>query len=115
MKGFSRRLFWFLLVAILCLSSWLRPVNASVPDSRLIQLEFEVSALRSQINQIQNQLARTPGAAVESRPVRPLSQASALPGDLPPDVQFDNLATLVIEINQRVMAIEERLLDTSRR
>ena len=112
MKAFSKRLFWLLLVGVVCLSSWLRPAIASGPDPRLIQLEFEVSALQNQLRQIQNQLSRQPGTVIDPRPAQPIERPAGLPDDLPFDMQFDNLATLVIEINQRVIAIENQLSDS---
>ncbi|MGD1864239.1 MAG: hypothetical protein ACFB0D_06760 [Phormidesmis sp.] len=113
MKVFSKRLFWLLLVVMIGLSGWLQPVNASGSDPRLIQLEFEVSALQNQVAQLRSQIDRSPNTAPQSRPAERLDIPSALPGDLPLNAQFDNLATLVIEINQRVIAIEDQIADSS--
>lgn len=126
MKAFSKRVFLcvslLLPVVIICLSSWLKPVHASSPNPRVIQLEFKVNALQAQINQLQSQLSRSsnttvsntplPSAAIGGRPAQRIEQPVAIPGDLSFDAQFDNLATLVIEINQRLIAIEGQLSDS---
>lgn len=86
----------------LTLGIWLRPVSASssLIDSRINQLEFQVRSLQTQINQLQGQ---SPNTTPASRP-----ELTPLPNDLSLDQQFDNLATLVIEINQRVIKLEEQ-------
>lgn len=110
---------YFCGALILILGLWLTPVSASsLVDPRLAQLEFKVSALQNQVRQLQNQLS--PGTTAPARrPTTtnepPASQppvATGLPDDLPLDQQFDNLATLVIELNQRVMTLENQLTDS---
>ncbi len=126
MKSFPKRsfwrLFWLLLASVLCaalmlgsglesnLGFGLKSVEASsLSDSRLARLEFEVNALQNQVNQLQNQLSRGTRPSVQNNPVsRPVEHSSNL-GDPTLDEQFDNLATLVIELNQRVLQIEDRL------
>lgn len=99
--------FWVcvcLLVALLT-SVWLRPVGASsaLAESRINQLEFKVRSLQNQINQLQGQAPQISSGAVPSRAeVAPIDELS-------PDEQFDNLATLVIEINLRLRELEEKV------
>lgn len=94
------------LVLALCLSLWLRPVRASssLAETRITQLEFKVRSLQTQLNQLQGQSpppsSHISTSRIDSNP--PLDE-------LPLDDQFDNLATLVIEINQRVKRIEEQI------
>ena len=94
------------LILVLFLSIWLRPVRASssLSETRITQLEFKVRSLQTQLNQLQNQ------------PLPPNADAAVSPIDsnppideLPLDDQFDNLATLVIEINQRVQRLEDKV------
>ncbi|MGB3668534.1 MAG: hypothetical protein WA984_00375 [Phormidesmis sp.] len=126
MKSFSKRLFWLPLALVLCgalllgpglgsgfgpgFGSGTKPVDAAgLSDPRLARLEFEVSALQSQVNQLQNQLSRGTNSSVQtSQPASPSERPSNL-GDPTLDEQFDNLATLVIELNQRVLQVEDRL------
>ena len=99
------------LAVSMILSIWLQPVGASssLVNSRINQLEFQVRSLQTQINQLQGQASRpsSVGAPVRSDSGSGIgSNIGTVPGDLSLDEQFDNLATLVIEINQRVAALE---------
>ncbi|MEM8503422.1 MAG: hypothetical protein AAF716_09745 [Cyanobacteria bacterium P01_D01_bin.1] len=91
----------------LAIGMWLTPAQASsaLNESRIRQLEFQVRSLQTQISQIQS---RTPGSPAS--PAAP-SPAADIFNEPTPQEQFDNLATLVIEINQRVQAIEQQLAD----
>ena len=91
------------LILTLLLSLWLRPATAdlSLSESRINQLEFQVRSLQTQVNQIQSQ---SPDLSSTNATTRP--DIALPPGELSLDEQFDNLATLVIEINQRVKALE---------
>ena len=96
--------FRLIVVFVMLLSIWLRPAIASstLSESRINQLEFQVRSLQAQVNQLQGRISSSgPSNAATSFPdlVPP-------PGELSLDAQFDNLATLVIEINQRVMKLE---------
>ncbi len=94
------------VVLTLVVSLWLKPVDASdLVNVQLNQLEFQVRSLQTQVNQLQS--ANGSSSTTSSYPV--LTEAPSTPGDLSLKEQFDNLATLVIEINQRVKAIEARL------
>ena len=103
---FSSRLFVVVcLILTLLLSIWLRPAiaDSSLSESRINQLEFQVRSLQTQINQLQGQSPNLSSGSATSRP------DVALPrNELSIDEQFDNLATLVIEINQRVIRLEEK-------
>jgi len=111
MKTLAKQVSGLLLVAIIYFSGWLTPVSAATPNPRLIQLEFEVSSLSNQVAQLQSRVDRNFGTVVENRPVEPFD--TPLPSDLSIGAQFDNLATLVIEINQRVMALEQQFSEAS--
>ncbi len=105
MKFFLKPFPIFCLALIIILGFLLRPVTAaSLIDSRVNQLEFQVRSLQTQISQIQSQSPRPAGSS-RSTPI----EAPSIPGDLTLDEQFDNLATLVIELKQRVRALEEQL------
>ncbi|MGB3764930.1 MAG: hypothetical protein WA947_00080 [Phormidesmis sp.] len=86
------------------MSLWLRPAvaDSSLSESRINQLEFKVRSLQTQISQLQGQSPSLSSGNATSRP------ETALPmNELSSGEQFDNLATLVIEINQRVIRLEE--------
>ena len=105
-KHFFRPLVWVGIALLLLGSVWLRPVRASsLTDSRVNQLEYQVRSLQTQVSQLQS---RIPGAANNAASPTPRSEASASIYDPSLDAQFDNLATLVIEINQRVRALESQ-------
>ncbi|MDV3350782.1 hypothetical protein QGP82_18885 [Leptothoe sp. LEGE 181152] len=105
MKCALKPLTCFCLLLALFLSLWLQPVEASLSlsDPRINRLESQLRSLQSQVNRLQSQLPR----AGNSRPA---------PIDRPPspetpsfDQQFDTLAVLVIELQQRVSVLETKL------
>ncbi len=105
MKPLFKPLPLLCLSIALLLSFLLRPVvAASLIDSRVNQLEFQVRSLQTQVSQIQSQSPRPAGTS--SRPVQ--TNESYIPGDPTLDEQFDNLAILVIELKQRVNALEQQ-------
>lgn len=74
-------------------------------NSRLTRLESQVITLRSQINRLDNQLARTGrNPTGGNAPQQPEAIAPAVD-----ETQFDRLATLLIETIDRVSALEARL------
>ena len=92
------------IALLLYFQLWPASASSSLTDSRINQLEFQVRSLQTQLNQLQ---AQPPSPSTRSANIRP---NTTLPEtELSLDEQFDNLATLVIEINQRVIAIENRL------
>lgn len=111
-----------LLCLILILISVLIPiqVKAQVPvglDSRLARLEAENLQLRSQISRIESELnrlqGRTPSRPNLSTPVRP-STSPTVPyrgstSTLSSDPMFQRLATLVIELKERIQALEAQV------
>ncbi|WP_228061062.1 hypothetical protein [Coleofasciculus sp. LEGE 07092] len=84
-------------------------------ESRLSRLEAENFQLRSQINRIESQLSslsgrtstqnRTPNLPVP--PVSPRANRQILSSD----PMFDRLATLIIELKERVQVLEEQVTE----
>ncbi|MEO0395225.1 MAG: hypothetical protein AAF243_04455 [Cyanobacteria bacterium P01_A01_bin.137] len=95
---------WFCLVVTLLAGLWLRPVEAlpSLVDPRLNRLESQVRSLQSQVTRLQAQIPR----ATSGRP----DSSNTLPAPDEPsfDQQFDTLAILIIELQERVSALEAR-------
>ncbi len=110
-KHFFKPLVWVGIALLLLISVWSRPVTASLTDSRVNQLEYQVRSLQTQVSQLQS---RIPGAASSASSPAPRTEASAGIYDPALDAQFDNLATLVIEINQRVKALESQASGSAR-
>ena len=102
--------FKFIAVFVMLLSIWLRPAIASstLSESRINQLEFQVRSLQTQVNQLQGRSSNPRSSST----VTSYPDFTLPPGELSLDAQFDNLATLVIEINQRVMKLEEQATTT---
>ncbi len=73
-------------------------------ESRLNRLESELGRLRSQLSRVEYQLA------IPNRPAAP-PQPAPPPDLLEPSLeeQFDNLATLTIELKQRLQQLERRV------
>lgn len=76
---------------------------SSLTDSRIRQLESQVRSLQTQVSQLQSQ--RPNAGSSTAIPPQPTGTPFT---ELTPQQQFDNLATLVIEINQRVIALESK-------
>lgn len=81
-----------------------QPATAQV-DSRVNQLEFELRQVRSQLSQIEARLSQPGQTSPPPRPAAPPSTAA----NPSLEAQFDNLATLTIEIRQQVRALETRV------
>lgn len=95
---------WACLIS-LAIGIWLTPAQASsaLNESRIRQLEFQVRSLQTQISQIQSRSPGSPSSPpIAVEPIDTFNEPT-------PQEQFDNLATLVIEINQRVKALEQKL------
>ncbi len=82
-------------------------------DSRLNRLESELGRLRSQIRQVESQLS-IPNRPAPSLPTTtpPVAEPSLNEPSL--DEQFDNLATLAIELKQQVRQLEARVTQLER-
>lgn len=86
-------------------------------DSRIVRLEAEIFQLRSQINRIESQLnqsqRRTPSRPNLSTPVHPPTSPSVpyrgSTSALSSDPMFQKLATLVIELKERIQALEAKI------
>ncbi len=103
--------FLLLVLTVILLSTWFAPVKAAaLTDSRISQLEYGLRSLQTQVNQLQSQIPRSIGG---SNPPPAATTAAPLPGDPSLAEQFDNLATLVIELKQRVSALEAQVSETS--
>lgn len=107
-----KRRFWIALVALMCwlgltVNSWGQGVSLRL-ESRVDRLESELSQVRSRLNQL---------AARSNLP----QTAPTLPADTVGDLnepslaeQFDNLATLTIEIRQDVRDLQARVAELER-
>lgn len=103
------------LVLLLLLNRSCTPVFASPAlESRLSRLELNTTQLRAEVNRLESQVSRL--MATESRsqtgnlPVPPVqlpSQASS--STLADNPTFKRLATLVIELKERIVNLENRL------
>ena len=107
MKSFFKSFVWFCLALALLLGLWLRPAEASLSllNPRINRLESQVRSLQSQVTRLQSQLPRA-----GSRP--PVTSSPPPAPDEPSfDQQFDHLAILIIELQERVSTLEARLND----
>ena len=102
-------LLWLLVLPLQACS----PAQAQAGlDSRVSRLETELLGVQNRLNQIEASRSRQGGSV----PAPIVSSGSR--GDrrvLSADPQFDRLATLVIELKERITALETRLNRTDRR
>ncbi|MEO1094628.1 MAG: hypothetical protein AAFX01_06975 [Cyanobacteria bacterium J06638_28] len=99
-----------LIVGLLVLLCWIGTTlsGQAMGDRRL---ESRVSRLESGLSRVQSQLTQLGSRLANSQlgEITPLNTGSPSLNDPPLDVQFDNLATLAIELKQQVRSLEERV------
>lgn len=97
-------------LVVLCCVLWSLPGRAQIGDLRL---ESRVDRVESQIGRLQSQLtqlsSRVSGGTQASS--QPLDVDPAYPNDPSPVEQFDNLATLAIELKLQVRELEARVAE----
>ncbi|MFB6276595.1 MAG: hypothetical protein ABEI32_10695 [Halothece sp.] len=105
--------FWLLcLLLILLLALVPRFSNAQGIglESRMSQLESEIFQLRSRLSNLESQISRAnpPSRQPSQRPdiPSPSPRRQTIP---PSDEMFDRLATLVIELKERVQTLEKKV------
>jgi predicted RNase H-like nuclease (RuvC/YqgF family) len=93
--------------------------SSAALESRISRLEADNFQMRSQINRLESQLSGLSGHSLSPNP----SLANSAPS-VPPranrqvsssDPMFDRLATLVIELKERVKALETQVSQLQRR
>lgn len=96
------------LLLVLLLGLWSRAVSAapSLLDPRINRIESEVRSLQSEVRRLQGQISRT------SNRTAPNIDAP-IPAEPSFDQQFDTLAILIIELQQRVSALEASMGETT--
>lgn len=104
MKFLLRCLIGLCLGLTLYFGVWFSAVEASpsLVNPRINRLESQLRSLQSQVSRLQSQIPRTSRTTAPT-PQVPRSEAPAI------DQQFDTLAILIIELQQRVTALETRL------
>lgn len=78
-------------------------------ESRLSRIELENTTLRSRISQLESQVSRlSSNAGVDFSPTVP-DRATSAASPLADDPTFKRLATLVIELKERIVAVENQV------
>ncbi|MEM6840168.1 MAG: hypothetical protein AAF609_25465 [Cyanobacteria bacterium P01_C01_bin.120] len=101
---------WLLITGIVLLCWWsmttdIRAQGSSLRlETRIDRLESELSRVRSQLTQLE---ARTSGPSA----LPPATSAPGSPNELSLAEQFDNLATLAIEVRQDVRDLQGRVAE----
>jgi chromosome segregation ATPase len=79
-------------------------------ESRLSRLEFENNSLQTSLNQLEAQVSRlSSSAGIDFSLSNPDASRTPTATALAEDPTFKRLATLVIELKERVVAVEERV------
>lgn len=109
MKSLYKLLLGVFVMLALLLSMWPRsaPASPGLINPRMNRLESEVRSLQSQVDRLQSQLPRvTSTQTIQGNPL-------SAPDDPSFDQQFDTLAILIIELQQRVSTLEATLEATT--
>ncbi|MBD1937353.1 hypothetical protein [Microcoleus sp. FACHB-68] len=104
-----------LLLGLVILQTF-KPAQAqSGADARVSRLESEVYNLRAQISRLESQVYRLNNRAGSSASTSTTREIEPEPEYIPPravpDPMFSRLATLVIELKERIDGIDARLTD----
>lgn len=102
------------LLFFLALQSITPAQDDSFLSSRINRLESENSALRSRINRLETQVSRL-NADVGIGYAEPIQEDLSATGTLSSDPMFDRLATLAIELKERINVLEAQVADLQAR
>ncbi|MBT9312200.1 hypothetical protein [Leptothoe kymatousa] len=105
MKSLRRLFIGSCLLLAMLFILWGSSVSASptLIDPRINRLESEVRSLQSQVTRLQSQLPR-----ISNRPLQP-TETAPIPAESLTEQEFDTLAILIIELQERVTALETNL------
>lgn len=114
LRRFALLFLGFLIGSIVAFS--IAPAKASMDETRISRLESDLARLESEVNQLSSQIRSLDRSGDRPRPnpvevptiARPETARSSS------DPMFDRLATLVIELKQRMDGFEERLVELER-
>jgi cell division protein FtsB len=112
LKKIQRKIQIFGVLILLLWLSWQVATPAQTTtqlESRLSRIEFENTTLRAAINQLEAQVARLSSDAGIAYTPREPARSPAAPSALADDPTFKRLATLVIELKERVVAVEQQV------
>jgi uncharacterized protein YceH (UPF0502 family) len=114
LQRFALLFLGFVLGSIVAFS--MAPAKASSEEVRLSRLESDLARLESEVNQLSSQIRSLDRVGDRPRPnpveVPPIAQPDTSISSNDP--MFDRLATLVIELKQRMDGFEERLVELER-
>lgn len=102
-----RQILVICLILLLPLQSCVSAQAQGSLESRISRLESEIFGLKAQVTQLQSQTTRRSGTG--RQPSAPGTSASAAIPKPSADPMFDRLATLAIELKERLNAVEARL------
>lgn len=109
-----------LIVGIVLIPQLTLAQSASFLEPRISRLEADSFQLRSQISRIESQLAQLTGRPLPQTPTPP-RQTPRVPPRTPrqpvssSDPMFERLATLVIELKERVQVLEAQVAELKKR
>ena len=78
-------------------------------ESRLSRIELENTTLRSRVGQLESQVSRLSSNAGIDFPQPPADRSTPAASPLANDPTFKRLATLVIELKERIVAVENQV------
>ncbi len=90
--------------------------NTAFLSSRVSRLESENSALRSRISRLESDIARISSSiGLNYNYSTPSESGDPLPSTASSDPMFDRLATLAIELRDRIIVLENQVADLQER
>jgi BMFP domain-containing protein YqiC len=110
LQHWTSRIVLFVLIGALVLLGFAPKVTAQYSnlDVRLSRIEAENSQLRSRISQLERAVSR--GGSISRAPQRS-PNAEIIEGPVSSDPMFDRLATLFIELRERVDTLEAQVAE----
>ena len=104
--------FWLIALLFLLLFAFLPQIsnaqNARL-ESQISRLESDIFQIRSRLSNLESQISRVDRSSRTPSPTPQLPSPDQRTSIPPSDAMFDRLATLVIELKERIQVLEKKV------
>ena len=116
MKNLHKTLEKAVLISVLAFVCWVGITTIGFAQSKGLRLESRLDRVESELSRVRSNLMRLEAQISGPTPIAvPSADSSAPLNDLSLNEQFDNLATLAIELKQDLQQLEDRVVEIEQR